>query len=126
MLTSLRGARGTPGVSVLAVAFVLALARPVHPAPPGAPSEYEIKAAFLYNFAKYVEWPKGALPDGRFVVGVIGTDPFGSILGAWLHRVAADETEAADTAREVRLDRASVGAADEHRVREPGAAPRDP
>lgn len=39
------------------------------------PSEYEVKAAFLYNFAKYVQWP----PSQRqlFVIGVLGKDPFG-------------------------------------------------
>ena len=30
------------------------------PESPGAPpSEYQVKAAFLYNFAKFVEWPFG-------------------------------------------------------------------
>lgn len=43
-----------------------------------APAEYEVKAAFLYNFAKYVQWP----PSGRqtFVIGVLGKDPFGPLL----------------------------------------------
>ena len=26
-------------------------------APAAAPTEYEVKAAFLYNFARFVEWP---------------------------------------------------------------------
>jgi YfiR/HmsC-like len=26
------------------------------------PGEYEVKAAFLYNFAKFVEWPAGSFP----------------------------------------------------------------
>jgi hypothetical protein len=44
--------------------------------------EYKLKAAFLYNFATYVEWPKDAFPDPRapFRVGVCGKDPFGPIL----------------------------------------------
>jgi len=43
------------------------------------PTEYELKAAFLYNFAKFVEWPPAKSPpdDGRFLVGVLGDDPFG-------------------------------------------------
>ena len=44
-----------------------------------APTEYEIKAAFLYNFAKFVEWPAQVLqksPD-TFVIGILGEDPFG-------------------------------------------------
>lgn len=46
------------------------------------PSEYEVKAAFLYNFAKYVEWPDGTFADerGPFRFGVLGEDPFGKAL----------------------------------------------
>ena len=46
------------------------------------PSEYDVKAAFIYNFAKYVEWPAGTRHDKTrsFVVGVLGTDPFGRSL----------------------------------------------
>ena len=44
--------------------------------------EYQVKAAFLYNFAKFVEWPSEAFINVRtpLVVGVIGDDPFGSDL----------------------------------------------
>jgi hypothetical protein len=44
--------------------------------------EYQVKAAFLYNFARFVEWPNGAFPDGQspFVLAVIGKDPFGESL----------------------------------------------
>ena len=47
-----------------------------------AATEYEIKAAFLYNFAKFVEWPPEALaaPSAPIVIGVLGTDPFGHTL----------------------------------------------
>ncbi len=47
-----------------------------------AAGEYEIKAAFLYNFAKFVEWPDGAFPaaDSPIRLGVLGKDPFGEIL----------------------------------------------
>ena len=45
-------------------------------------SEYQVKAAFLFNFSKFLEWPPEALgpPDEPFVVGVIGNDPFGNNL----------------------------------------------
>jgi hypothetical protein len=45
-------------------------------------SEYEIKAAFLFNFAKFVEWPPGAMDDsnGSFVIGILGRDPFNTAL----------------------------------------------
>jgi hypothetical protein len=45
-------------------------------------SEYLIKAGFIYNFAKFVEWPSAAFSQGDspIVIGVLGTDPFGSVL----------------------------------------------
>ena len=44
--------------------------------------EYHIKAAFLYNFAKFVEWPDETPADTSVPigVGVLGKDPFGSAL----------------------------------------------
>jgi len=44
------------------------------------PAEYEVKAAFLYNFAKFIAWPGRAGANRPFVVGLIGTDPFGTVL----------------------------------------------
>jgi hypothetical protein len=67
----------------LLVKVLLTAALPATYAPQErAAPEYEIKAAFLYNFAVFVEWPLSAFPDDRspFVVGVVGRDPFGSIL----------------------------------------------
>lgn len=47
-----------------------------------APTEYQLKAVFLYNFAHFVEWPGSAFPDADapFVIGIIGKDPFGNAL----------------------------------------------
>ena len=44
--------------------------------------EYQVKAAFLYNFAKFVDWPGEAFSDSSapLVIGVIGEDPFGGAL----------------------------------------------
>jgi YfiR/HmsC-like len=44
--------------------------------------EYELKAAFLYNFAQFVDWPLEAFPeaDTPLVIGVLGSDPFGATL----------------------------------------------
>jgi len=52
------------------------------PAQSTGPTEYELKAAFLFNFAKFVEWPPGAFanPQSAFLVCVLGPDPFGSAL----------------------------------------------
>jgi uncharacterized protein DUF4154 len=48
----------------------------------GAPKEYEVKAAYLYNFAKFVEWPAVAFdkPQTPYSICVLGSDPFGQFL----------------------------------------------
>jgi hypothetical protein len=45
-------------------------------------TEYELKAAYLYNFGKFVQWPEGAFksPKDPFIIGIYGTNPFGEIL----------------------------------------------
>jgi hypothetical protein len=45
-------------------------------------SEYLIKAGFIFNFAKFVDWPPTtfAQPDSPIVIGILGTDPFGAII----------------------------------------------
>jgi hypothetical protein len=44
-------------------------------------SEYEIKAAYLYTFGRFVEWPPRAPVDASaFTICVLGSDPFGSVL----------------------------------------------
>jgi len=39
---------------------------------------YQHKALYLFNFAKYTEWPKQAFADDNapFLLGILGTDPF--------------------------------------------------
>ena len=64
---------------MLLISFIAA------PAPsqaePSPPSEYQVKAAFLYNFAKFVEWPAEALPnDQPFTIGILGSDPFDGLI----------------------------------------------
>jgi len=49
------------------------------------PSEYQVEAAYLYNFGRFVEWPaKGATQNGSFTICVLGEDPFGQALDATL------------------------------------------
>lgn len=46
-----------------------------------AANEYQVKAAFILNFAKFVDWPSDAFGDGGvLVVGIVGDDPFGGAL----------------------------------------------
>jgi hypothetical protein len=44
--------------------------------------EYQVKAAFLFNFAKFVGWPPQAFksPDEPMGICVFGPNPFGSTL----------------------------------------------
>jgi hypothetical protein len=44
--------------------------------------EYQVKAACLYNFAKFVDWPPRAFADQKspIVFGVLGENPFGNTL----------------------------------------------
>jgi hypothetical protein len=45
------------------------------------PSKYQVEAAYLYNFARFVEWPaKGTNAPGAFTICVLGEDPFGPTL----------------------------------------------
>lgn len=54
--------------------------------------EYQVKAAFLYNFARYVQWPPDApaVQTGTFVITVLGDDPFGPSLDATLRGKTID------------------------------------
>jgi hypothetical protein len=45
------------------------------------PGEYQVKAAYLYHFAKFVEWPSDAA-SASLNICVIGKSPFGSALSS--------------------------------------------
>jgi YfiR/HmsC-like len=46
------------------------------------PSEYDVKAAFLLNFVKFVEWPSTAFADSNspIAICILGRDPFGHVM----------------------------------------------
>lgn len=48
----------------------------------GAPTEYQVKAAYLSNFGSFVEWPSktAAKSVPNFAICVLGMDPFGRAL----------------------------------------------
>ncbi len=47
----------------------------------GQYSEYEIKAAYIFNFAKFIEWPQSDnSPKDTIVLGIYKNDPYGIIL----------------------------------------------
>lgn len=61
---------------------LLAVAVPTASAQVSIAGEDQIKAVFLFNFAQFVDWPAKAFPEktAPFVIGVLGTDPFGTYL----------------------------------------------
>ena len=79
--------------SVAAVLLTLALpcaeglAAPDAPRLGPAPSEYQVKAVFVYNFSRFVAWPASTFgaADQPFVIGILGQDPFGSHLDEAVH-----------------------------------------
>lgn len=44
------------------------------------PTEYQVKAAYLFDFAKFVKWPTSTASDDSFAICVLGNDPFGDSL----------------------------------------------
>ena len=46
------------------------------------PTEYGLKSVFLYQFCRFMEWPRSAFssPTDPFVIGILGDDPFGPLL----------------------------------------------
>ena len=52
--------------------------------------EYDLKAAFLFNFAQFVDWPVDAFAEASspITIGILGADPF----GARLDSLVAGET----------------------------------
>src|SRR3982751_3230464 len=44
------------------------------------PTQFEVEAAYLLNFGKFVSWPQSHASTGPFVICVLGDDPFGAAL----------------------------------------------
>jgi hypothetical protein len=95
-----------------AIALLAALGGLVGGAPPAAaqaarPQEYEVMAAHLYSFGKFVAWPASSEAAGSpFLVCVLGHDPFGPALDAtmasavvWEKPVAVRRVAKAEDAR---------------------------
>lgn len=71
--------------AIAGVAALLAFAGAptgVRAEPPGRSLEYPVKAAFVYNLLRYVEWPPSA--DEVMVVGIAGEDPSAGVFEAAL------------------------------------------
>jgi hypothetical protein len=66
---------------------VLLCAGPAVTSAQDADLEYRVKAAYLFNFTKFIEWPDAAFDGGRsfaFSICVAGRNPFGPALSATL------------------------------------------
>jgi hypothetical protein len=61
---------------LLTACLLLGVSPTAFASPAGSPVEYRLKAAYLYNFTKFIEWPADASKRSPFVVGVV--DPEGS------------------------------------------------
>jgi hypothetical protein len=87
-------------VSVLLVLFIACPARTVEPAhiryDTDTPSEYELKAIYLYNFLKFVKWPDDAcnLHEGRsHRITVLGDSPFNQVLSVLQEKLKTNDKE---------------------------------
>jgi len=65
------------GPAIASVVLLVGAAAPLAQTPGYVDREHKIKAAYLYNLARYVQWPAEAFGDAKtpFVIGVLGADP---------------------------------------------------
>ena len=74
--------------SILALMLACFLSYPAVTSAEDAITEYQVKAAFLYNFSHFVTWP--APPEDTFKLCVIGDNPFGELLDALIGKTVKD------------------------------------
>jgi hypothetical protein len=69
-------------IAAILAPIVMFSASPVARAQANPPSEYELKAVFLFNFAKFIDWPPNSFggPQSPFTICILGKDPFGQVL----------------------------------------------
>jgi hypothetical protein len=71
--------------SLAFLAFAIFASTTIYPQT-SRPNEYQVKAAYIYNFGKFVKWPAVAPANqtGSFTICVLDQDPFGSTLQSTL------------------------------------------
>jgi YfiR/HmsC-like len=88
-------------------------------------SEYQLKAAFVYNFAKFIQWPPKtyAGPESPFSICILGSDPFGEVIDDTLrgktvadHPVVVRRDKDPAAARQCQI--VFVSASEKHRLPE--------
>jgi hypothetical protein len=66
----------------IAAFVILGVSLAGQPAPARPAEEYRVKAAALYNLARFVSWPASSFPNvsAPLAICVLGEDPFGAQL----------------------------------------------
>jgi hypothetical protein len=74
------------------------------------PEEYQVKAVYLFNFGKFIEWPAASARNESFTICVLGLDPFGPMLDATIageaidtHKLVAKRIVSAQDAADCRI-----------------------
>jgi YfiR/HmsC-like len=62
---------------ILAAFLIMLWSVPAQAGPNDKPSEYDVEAAYLFNFSKFITWPADS---GSLSICVLGDDPFGQAL----------------------------------------------
>ena len=62
------------------LAAALVLCGPALRAQPSRPSEYQVKAAYLFNFGRFAQWRVPVDAGDTYQFCVLGRDPFGPVL----------------------------------------------
>ncbi len=76
-------------------------------AQPSKASEYAVKAAYLYNFGRFVQW-RAPMPAGdTFPICVLGRDPFGAALDTVIAGATIDRRRA--VARRIEQSKEAAG-----------------
>lgn len=52
--------------------------------PDTKPTQYEVEAAYLFDFGKFIAWPANQRADLPFEICILGKDPFGPVLDSTL------------------------------------------
>lgn len=79
-------------MSKLAVFFAISAIMAACPAfaQDGESLEYKVKAAYLYNFTKFISWPEKS-NSPYFNICIVGDDPFGSLIESLENKTALDK-----------------------------------
>jgi len=66
---------------LFAIGVVIGISAPLSAETAELP-EYQLKALFIFNFAKFITWPPDTFeaPDAPIIIAVLGEDPFGPAL----------------------------------------------